>query len=655
MTYPTLRAAFSSELPLPATGHAGTMTQPYWVPIGTQGNGFFIVGDESILCAIDRGGQILWQAKARLAFAGYTVDERSIYVIDGYVLLRFDIGLIQRTLTAPILESQGDAERDPQRAFNLITLGLYSLEDGDTTYANIYKLTDATDIANAAKLAKARQRRSWLRMLREAKAEWLKNGERLHAINSAPIPTGTYDLLASRDRQLGSFIDDARWLLGVDQLNSDRSCQLLITRIEAEITQLETEAASLRFSAPVVRRNRELRDIAVFTMAGDGLFMGFSAGFRETMGSKQNPPRSMQIAIEEGADRRTVLSYLSSGGVTSLLLGSNALSVLSTTSPQMTAPQWNDQLTQRLSQLPWKRASIPGKSMEFSINRLTGNGPKGILAVSRDERNDEGIVQLISYSGPVPENAPNPDFTQEPPALMGGKVTRTTADISLPVIAPIVVRNEDDSTFIYALSFSSFAPSPLLGMIDNTQSGATQWERFIGTDSAARGQKRTSVINGTLVPPTAIMRPVSFNKVKLQGNVTDEDWMVKWRAAKSTGATLKAAKDALDKLIADEAKILATIIEKGPTSELYNMVKAWYQINDDPTKTRENFSEFIRMGAIMWKMPENDVEYMIFLPRRLKAARATFAAAETAYNTALAAATSAISSSPLWTAWRTAS
>jgi len=669
LSYPILRAAFSRELPLPATGHAGAMSQPYWVSTGDQGYGFFIVGDESVLCAIDLEGRIFWQTTARLAFAGYAVDQRSVYVVDGYVLLGFDVGLIQKKLTSPVTEMLGDAERDPQRAYNLITLATCGVEKGDSPFGDIYKVVDASDIANAGKLAKARQRRSWLRMLREAKAEWLKNGERLHAINSAPISADYYDLLASRERQLAGFMDDARWLLDVDELNKDRSCQQLIARIEAEITQLESEAADLRFSAPVVRRNWQHNGIGVFTMSGNGLFMGFSTGFKEAIGSKQKQPAAMRIAIEEGADRRTVLTYLSGAGVTALLLDDKGLSVLP--EPEKTAEQWNEKWIQSRSQLPWKQPSLPGRSTEFAVHRLDSSGAKGILVVSRDERADEEIIQLISYPATVPNTPPTPDFTREAPVIIGGKATHPTSAVSLPFIAPVIVNNENDSTFIYALSFSSFAPSPLLGMIDNTRSRVTEWEKFIGTDAVARGQKRESVRKGTLVPPTAIMRPVSFNKIKLQGNITDEDWILSWHDANLAFKTVNDEKTKLHQRQQENIERRATLddilAKSGPPFIATIIDSTWQQLKDSAYLDKPELDEYCKelektFEKLGHKMQEGFVKDVFHRYRAIMQgegaivnAEANITNAEANFTSKSAAATSVISSSALWTVWRMAS
>jgi len=650
MSLPNINATFSKSLNAPKNGYSGKMSQPYWVPIGTGGRGCFVIADESVLYVLNREQDLILQLDARLSFSGFAVDGKTIYIVDGHVLFRYDLEILQtKFLALPKLELSG-VEPAPQRAYNLVTDQRYSAGPSEGDLKTIYDLVNAADKANAEKLAEARCLRSWRRLIQDAQKERRKSQSRLLAKKGGETNSDTYDLLANRDLQIGGMIDDARWLLGVDSLNKDRSCQILFAQIEEKVRKIEGDAVRLRFSPPVLRKNREVDGRAVYVMDATGLVIGLTASLSDAQGTKNDPPIALEMSIEENIDRSAGISYLTSQGVTLLKVEDTAITKIRTTPTTATPASWIEALALKRSQSPWSKASL-GET-EFMVHNVSTPTSKDFLFVSNDEGSDAAALQLVSSPSVFPAVDGSNDFIGPVPGLYGGILFDQKLDVSCPIVAPVYFHLEDGINFVYALAYSSFSPTNLLKYIDNIDKPASKWTEFVGKDAAARTKTRESVKSGKIPTPRETYRPLVWNKIKLQTEIKSEDWQATWKDAKDLLTPLDKhnAKIAdLADLRAKSAQYFIDLVgQKNEATRVY--YREWCQLCIDNNIVGlegrcRNFSYIFTTSAdTTWKVGVN--------ARDLANAEKNRAAIVKAETDARNRASTAYSQSSLWNAWK---
>jgi len=428
MSLPNVKATFSMPLDVPPNGHSGKMSQPHWIPIGIYGKGCFVMADEAVLYVLDRDQNLIFKSYSRLAFSGFAVDGKTIYLQDGYVLFRYDLEILQSQFLAQPKNILGGVQGAPQRAYNLVTGERYSAAPSEGDLKSIYDLVDPIDKANAEKLVAARNLRSWVRLIQDAQKERRKTQVRVLAVKGEEIYSSQFDLLASRDVQLAGMIDDSRRLLGVDVLNRDRSCKTLFREIEEKVRKLENEAARLRFTAPVLRQNRDLDSRAVYVMDATGLVVGLTASLSDAQGTKNDPPIVMEMSIEENPDRSATISYLTAGNIDLLNVKDETITRISSTPTTISPASWIESLALKRSQSPWAKASL--SEVEYLVHNVSTPTSKNLLFVSVDEQNNSTAAQLVSSLSAFPTAGTPYDFNVPAPTLQGGSLFDQKLDTS---------------------------------------------------------------------------------------------------------------------------------------------------------------------------------------------------------------------------------
>ena len=540
LSLPINKAVFTKTLTIPPNGYAGEMSQPHWIFTWNGGNGCFIFGDESVLYAMDRNQTLLWQLRARLAFSGYALDGKTICMVDGHVLLSYNADTLQTLFAGTPNAEAASAEIGPQLAMNLITRQRYSSSPSEGDRASIYDLSDPTDQASAETLMSVRRLRSWLQLLEEALDERRKTQILLVSLEGADASSDKFDLLAARDLNLAKFIDDIRWLLGADNRHKDRSCHGLFTSVQEKLNAMEAEAANLRFTAPVICRDRGANEECVFVMDATGGCRGLTASFVHTgiafdTFSLDAPASMKMIPVEMDGDYPPTVAYLKVNHVQWFLSNNDGIIWPLPDMSWETVPspeKWNELLALKRSRNPWARANLPNKALAFTVYNASRPGAKNLLFVSNDLQTDTSAVQLVASLVEFPAVDGTNDFAQPAPRLIGGTLSAQNGDVSGPILSPVGLLYEADTAFVYALTFSSSRPSQILEWVNSIGSAASEWQKILGTSTAQREKTREGVTAGQIRRPLQTWRTVDWHKVRMQTEVTTEDWPAAWQSAR---------------------------------------------------------------------------------------------------------------------------
>jgi len=608
------------------------------------------MADESVLYVLDREQSLICQVNARLSFSGFTVDGKTIYIVDGYVLFRYDLEILQSQFLARPKTALAGAEGAPQRAYNLLTDVRFSASPSEGDIETIYDLASAADKANAAKLATARRLRSWVHLIKDAQKERRKTQILLLAKKGEETYSELYDLLINRDLQLAGMIDDARWLLGVDTLYTDRSCQKLFKEIEETVRKIETEAVSLRFSPPVLRQSRDVDGRAVYVMSAAGLVLGLTTSLSDPLGARHDPPTALEMLMDEPSDRSATISYLTSAGMTLLKLEDATITKVRSTPTTITPAAWIELLALKRSQSPWSNASLSG--LEFWVHNVSTPTSKNLLFVSNDERSESSALQLLSSLLAFPDVNGSNDFSSPAPNLQGGTLFEQTRNTSYPVVAPVHFHPEDGSLYVYALASSSFGPARLLEWVDDSSRAPSGWQRFVGADATARDKKRAEVKAGQIQSPRETHRSLVWHKTKLQAEVTTEDWHTKWREAATLVIPFNQNRSERDALRGKASNYHAQVLrDKGlEMANCFLLVCNQYKERSPDERDRAD-CQSISSGFGM----STDTLWAAFVnTRALTLAEASHNAGLPGVTQAIASATAAYTHSPIWNAWKQA-
>ena len=627
MSLPNVKATFSMPLDVPPNGHSGKMSQPHWIPLGNYGDGCFVVADDSVLYVLDCDQNLILQRDAKLAFSGFVVDGKTIYVQDGYVLLRFDLEILQSHLLTRLktgLRSEEDGV--PQRAYNLITEERYSAAPKEGNLATIYNLKNAADKANADKLAVARRLRSWVRLIQDAQKE-----RRKAQVRSLP----------ARELLLTGMIDDARWLLGVDVLANDVSCEALFRGIDDKVRKIESDAARLRFSRPVIRQHRSLDARAVYVMDAEGLVMGFNPSLSQVQGVKNDPPIVLDILLEENPDRTATISYLTAAGITLLNIKDDTITKISTTATTISPASWVDSLALKRSQSPWGKTSLA--EVEYTVQNVSTATSKNLLFVSLDEQNDTSTLQFVSELSAIPAVNGSNDFSVPAPNLQGGILLERKQDISFPIAAPVRILPERGIAFAYAVGYSSYSPTKLPEYIDKTPSN------------------REGVTSGRTPPPRKTCRSMVWHKFKLQSEVRTEGWRTAWQTSAELTTVYQKSRTERDALQVKADQYLAQVHKNVPVTPIAEFTLQYYwwlapyrDIDLTEANAKPHEKQSCEFMAMAFAIPVKTVWEIVANIRALALAEARCTAALPPLNEALTRAATAYSQSSLWNAWKQA-
>jgi len=622
------------------------MSQPHWIPEWNHGQGCFIFADESALYVLDCDQNIIWQLFARIAFSGFTVDGNTIYVLDGYVLFRYDLDILHAAYEALLRTPLKGYEGVPQRAYNLITEQRYAAAPSEGKLSEIFNLVAQEDKVNLEKLAVARRLRSWVQLIQDAQKERRKTDARL----AAPDGGGSRrDLLVKRNTQLAKTIEDTRWLLGVDALDADRSCEALFASTAARIRTIETDAAHLRFSPPTLRTSRAPDGRAVYVMDGTGLVMGLTPTLSSVQGTQNDAPIALGMLMETNADRTTSITYLTAVGLMLLTAGASGITRVGPTPTLITSAEWVESLALKTSQSRWAKASLAAGDLVFMIQNVSTPTSKDLLFVSSDDSNDTSALHYLTSLSAFPPADGSNDFRLVAPRLKGGIIAQQT-QMSYPVIAPVRFHPEGGIVFVYAVTYSAFSPTKLLEWIDDSN-GTSKWTEFVGADIAAKTKTREKVKSGQIGRPQQTCRSIVWHKVKLQDEVSTEEWLAAWRGTAELwspvdreSANVAQMQDTANR---NRDNIIRSDRSKtGPYNELCQRFR-----RGESGRSLVNDCSLL---ANRWGVPYDRLWSAGLHERDLGQAEARRTAAEQALTAAVDRARAAYSTSPLWNAWKQA-
>jgi len=184
------------------------------------------------------------------------------------------------------------------------------------------------------------------------------------------------------------------------------------------VRKLENEAARLRFTAPVLRQNRDLDSRAVYVMDATGLVVGLTASLSDAQGTKNDPPIVMEMSIEENPDRSATISYLTAGNIDLLNVKDETITRISSTPTTISPASWIESLALKRSQSPWAKASL--SEVEYLVHNVSTPTSKNLLFVSVDEQNNSTAAQLVSSLSAFPTAGTPYDFNVPAPIPQGG-------------------------------------------------------------------------------------------------------------------------------------------------------------------------------------------------------------------------------------------